>query len=125
MAQDIQWSTISEGAQESQEETKIVFDTIGDAFVGTYLGMREIDGENGKYKQARFEDETGNIYFCNANYDLRNGLKTVRAGSLVRVEYVADVSTGHPDNPMRAFRVQVGRSAPKRPLPNLSGSDNS
>src|SRR5262245_36775584 len=98
MAQAMQWNTVSEGAQESKEEIKVVFDTIGDEFIGKFLGMRTIGEGSDSYQQARFEDEEGNLYFTNANFDLRNGLKKVRVGSVVRIQYVADVSTGHPDN---------------------------
>jgi hypothetical protein len=105
MAPEMTWKTVSDPAQ-TTEETKIVFDTIGDEFVGTYLGMREVDGgENGRYKQARFA-VGDDLYFTNANYSLRNGLKDVRPGTLTRVEFTSEQDTGQA-SPMRVFTVQV------------------
>ena len=107
MAQEMSWKTVSDPAQ-TVEETKIIFDTVEDEFIGTYLGMREVDGgENGTYKQARFSDDNKNLYFVNANYSLRQGLKTVRPGSLVRIEFTSEQDTGQA-SPMRVFTVQVG-----------------
>lgn len=110
MAQEMTWKTVSDPAQ-TDEETKIVFDTIGDEFIGTYLGMREVDGgENGKYKQARFK-ANDELYFVNANYSLRQGLKDVRIGSLARIEFTSEQDTGQA-SPMRVFTVQVGTRKP-------------
>lgn len=106
MAQEMTWKTVSDPAQ-TVEETKIIFDTIGDEFIGTYLGMREVDGgENGSYKQARFQVES-DLYFVNANFSLRAGLKNVRNGSLVRIEFTSEQDTGQ-SSPMRVYTVQVG-----------------
>jgi hypothetical protein len=100
----VQWKTVSDSTQ-TDEETKIIWDTVGDDFVGTYLGMREIESDSGKFKQARFSAD-GVTYFCNANYSLRQGLKDVRPRTLVRVEFTSEQDTGQ-DSPMRVFTVQV------------------
>jgi hypothetical protein len=111
----IQWNTISEG--NAEPETKIVMEEIGDKFRGIYLGMRQMPAnENGAgYQQARFEgvdnsgiNGTGEVYFINANYSLRDGLKTVRTGTLTQFEWVDELDTGQ-SQPMRVFRVETAR----------------
>jgi hypothetical protein len=105
MAQEMTWKTVSDPAQ-TVEETKIVFDTVGDEFIGVYLGMREVDGgQNGTYKQARFSVDK-DLYFVNANFSLRAGLKNVRTGTLTRVEFTSEQDTGQ-ESPMRVFTVQT------------------
>lgn len=107
--QDDEFVTVSD-PQNAEPETKIVFDTIGDNFTGIYLGMRDQSNSDGSYKQARFEavDGSGEVYFTNANYSLRDGLKTVRNGSKVRITYTDDLDTGQA-SPMRVFKVEVAR----------------
>lgn len=100
-----EFAVVSEGTVEP--EIKIVFDTIGDEFVGTYLGTRTMDNVDGKYIQYRFTHEN-ETYFVNGNYSLREGMKNVRAGAKVRLRYVADIDTGQA-SPMRAFEVAVAR----------------
>jgi hypothetical protein len=106
---EYEWSTVS---QDDVNETKISFDFIGDEFIGTYLGTRSQQNDNGSYTQLRFRGEDGEVYFTNANYSLSEGMRQVRPNNLVRLTYVADKDTGQP-TPMRIFRVDVAR--PKRP----------
>jgi hypothetical protein len=105
---DTEFVTVSSG--ESEPETKMVFDTIGDQFTGTYLGMRQQTNDNGNYQQARFSDDAGEIYFTNAGYSLRNGLRDVSAGTKVRITFSSESDTGQA-NPMRNFTVEVARKA--------------
>lgn len=102
-----EWTTVSEDAGEP--EIKIVFDTIGDEFeADLYLGMRSLDNEQGSYQQARFEKD-GEIYFTNANWSLRNGLKNVRPGTgPIKLTFSSETDTGQ-RNPMRNFTVQVAK----------------
>lgn len=102
---DYDFTTVSTG--EVTPETKIVFDTIDDSFTGKYLGMRDVPNPEGTYQQARFQDGE-DIYFTNANHSLRDGLKNVRIGSIVRITYVDDLDTGQA-NTMRLYKVEVAR----------------
>lgn len=113
----VQWKTVSE--EGSEEETKIVFDSMGDSFVGKFLGTRQIDNADGNYTQARFE-ANGEVYFTNLGYSLRRGLSNVRVGSLVRVTWTDEQDTGQA-SPMRIFRVEVG-SAPRGATAGKSAS---
>jgi hypothetical protein len=107
MAQEKAEEFVTVSTGEVKPETKIIFDTKGDSFTGIFLGMRQMDNPEGSYQQARFENN-GEIYFVNANFNLRDGLKNVRAGSKVRVTYTNDLDTGQV-KPMRCFKVEVAR----------------
>lgn len=100
---------VSDGAA-TEPETKIVMDIIGDEFIGTYIGMREISNDGGTFKQARFEKD-GETYFMNANYSLKEGLRTVRNGTKTRIRYANDLDTGQA-SPMRVYTVEVARRNP-------------
>jgi hypothetical protein len=114
-ATDDGFTTVSEG--NAEPETKIVMEAIGDNFTGIYLGMRDMPAnENGAgYQQARFEaeDGSGEIYFVNANYSLRDGLKTVRKGTVTRFTWTDELDTGNA-NPMRVYKIETKRSGPVR-----------
>lgn len=101
-----EWTTVSDGTTE--QDVKIVVESIGEAFTGTYLGMRNVDSADGSYKQARFELD-GATYFINANHSLREGLKTVRSGALTRITWVDELDTGQAQ-PMRVFSVETARA---------------
>lgn len=116
MVQEMTWTTVSD-TSEQEPESKIVFDQIGDEFTGYFLGTRVVepaDITEKPFSQARFEgvdeqgEKTGTVYFTNMGYSLRQGLKDVRAGSLVRITYVADTDTGQA-SPMKEFRIEVAR----------------
>jgi hypothetical protein len=104
--QDDEFVTVSDGAAEP--ETKVVFEVLGDSFTGDdYLGLRTVPSPEGSYQQARFKngDET---FFVNANHSLREGLRTVRQHSRVRITWVDELDTGQAQ-PMRVFKVEVAR----------------
>jgi hypothetical protein len=104
-----EWVTISDANTTS--DIKMVFEVVGDTFIGTYLGLRTIPTADGSFKQARFSDDNGGTYFTNANFSLLESLAKVRTGSMVRIIYIDDLDTGQV-NPMRIFQVDVSR--PKR-----------
>jgi hypothetical protein len=99
------WKTVSE---DEVDETKVVFDTIGDIFVGRYLGQRTLSNADGSYIQLRFQGEDGNHYFTNANYSLQKAFDGMRAGTTCRITFVSEKDTGQ-RTPMRVFRVDVRR----------------
>jgi hypothetical protein len=110
MANEMQWSTVQDGTDEG-EETKIIFDSIGDEFIGKYLGPRVLEDENGRsYTQLRFEVEGDGIYFTNAGFSLRQAFRSIRPGTLVRVEFSSETDTGR-ESAMKSFTVQVARRA--------------
>lgn len=105
-----EFTVVADGSAEP--ESKVAFDTIGDEFIGTFLGTRTIPNADGSYVQYRFkQDGTNEICFINANYNLREGMQNVRAGTKVRIRYVSDVDTGMAQ-PMRTFEVAVAKRKP-------------
>jgi hypothetical protein len=100
-----EWQTVSE---DEVDETKIVFDTIGDSFTGIYIGSRTIENDEGKFTQYRYKagDE---VYFTNAGYSLMRGMTNVPKGSACRITFSSERDTGR-ESPMRIFTVEV----PKR-----------
>jgi hypothetical protein len=90
-----------DGWSEVSAESQLVFDTIGDEWIGTFLGMEQV-GSKGMW-QAHFEQD-GDLYFTNTGYDLRKKLEKVPVKSLVKMRYDADQDTGQ-DKPMKVFKV--------------------
>ena len=108
--ESMEWTTVSDA--ETQEETKIVFEDIGDEFIADqFLGYRELtDSASGQhYVQARFRKDN-EIFFVRANHSLKSGLDNVRVGQgPIRIVYARDIDTGR-ESPMRGYTVQLGRS---------------
>jgi hypothetical protein len=119
--EDYDFVTVGDGAAEP--ETKIVFEVMGDSWTGKYLGMRTLGNADGSYQQARFEslDGSNEKYFTNANYSLREGLKSVRIGSIVRMTWTDEMDTGQA-SPMRIFQTEVAR---RRSTARTTSSENS
>ena len=103
-APEYEFVTVS-SADQTVQENKIQFEMIGDTWTADkYLGMRDM----GSYEQARFQKGT-EIFFVNANYSLRDGLKNVRPNTgPVRLTFTEEVDTGQAQ-PMRVFTVEVAR----------------
>jgi hypothetical protein len=107
-----QFTVVSDGTADQIQETKIVFEEIGDEYIGYYLGLRELrDRESGQfYQQARFRDpDTDEICYTRANHSLKQGLEKVTIGTLTKVIYADDVDTGMP-SPMRSFTVAISQT---------------
>jgi hypothetical protein len=103
--EDAGWHTVSE---DEIDETKIVFETIGDKFVGIFRGTRVQNTEDGGYTQLRFTNASGKAFFTNANHSMLKGMETVKPGKMVRLVYVSDKDVGQ-KSPLRIFRVDVKR----------------
>src|SRR6266436_4848599 len=87
------------------DEWQTVSDTIGDEFIGEYIGSRLIESEDGKFTQFRFKVED-DVYFTNAGYSLLRGMSHVIKGQRVRVVFSSERDTGQ-ESLMRIFRVDV------------------
>lgn len=104
------WTTVSE---EEHEETKVVFDTIGDEFIGVYLGPRKVETEDSNFIQHRFAVGEER-YFVNGNWSLNQGMSHVTRGQLCRIRYTSDKDTNM-ETPMRVYSVDVkGRRVTSR-----------
>jgi hypothetical protein len=81
-------------------ESQIVFENIGDEFIGTFMGMDRLD--SGVW-QAHFTKD-GEDFFTNAGYDLRRKLQKVPVKALTRMKFVDELDTGQ-ETKMRIFDV--------------------
>lgn len=110
MSTEMEWTEVKTDSM--VDETKVVFDTIGDEFIGLYLGMRTQEDEEGKpYSQIRWsvgEGDATEYYFTNATYGLRQAYKAIRPNTMTRTRYTEDLDTGRP-TPMKIFKVDVAR----------------
>lgn len=98
-----EWTETSADGEWTDVETEnqIVFDTIGDVFIGTFQGWSET--ESG-IPQAHFVNEEG-TFFTNCGWDMKNKMKNIRKGWTVRLELTGHLDTGR-DTPMNVFKVQ-------------------
>lgn len=109
-ASAVQWET---AVPETGDQ--IVFDTIGDQFIGLYLGMRSVtveekDGRESEFKVLMFTGVDGKPYQINAGWKLESAFESaaVPERAIVRITYVKDVDTGRND-PMKDYRVEVAK----------------
>lgn len=91
---------------------KVVFDTIGDVFIGELIGMEHIDNEPAADGSDRSFDQwlfllEGERYAIADSYSLGEALRKIDPGKWCRIEYVRDVPTARKLNDMKAFRVSV------------------
>ena len=106
------WTTVSQEAP-----TMVIFDTIGDEFIGQYIGPEYIDlpkpDDKGKtnFRQDTFTGTDGELYGINPGYDLSKALDKVQPGLWAKITYLKDIDTGQPA-PMRSFRVQTRNDLP-------------
>lgn len=122
-ATDVQWTTVSEAPEEL---TKVTFNTIGDQFIGQYLGesLQNDESRGGSYTQYRFTDDSGTRYFINGRYTLRDAMKKIPPGSLVRITLTAFREVGR-ESQMQIFQVDGARLAPDTSIPGPVVSDAS
>lgn len=88
---------------------QIVFDTIGDEYIGEYMGPEVIEftnkkGEDESFTQLKFRDPHG-VKVVNAGYELRKAFEKIEPGTITRVKYVKDVRISGQESPMKSFRV--------------------
>lgn len=105
-----EWVTVDEGAP-----TMVSLDTVGDVFVGRYIGMVEIvnPNDNETWKQYRFHMEdthggdftVGELVGINGTYSLDSAMPKVPEGALVRLENMKEIPTKK-GNPMHSYKVQ-------------------
>lgn len=101
----IEWTTVSE---EPEDLTKVSFDVVGDTFQAQYIGEKTMSNDDGSYKQYRFTDADGSLYFINASYHLREAFQRVRKTNLTRIALRGKKDTGR-DSAMGIYQVDVAR----------------
>jgi hypothetical protein len=102
---ETEWETVAEASP-----TRVIFDTIGDEFVGTYKGVTHIDPDNGKddpFDVLVFEGTDGELYSMSGT-KLMKEFSKIEPGRLARITYVKDLPSGK-GNPFKDFKVELGR----------------
>lgn len=106
-----EWTTVAE-----ESATRIIFDTIGDQFTGTYLGTEEIPhpqtGELMRYLMFRGTqaEQKGELFSTSASWKLEDAFKAIEPGTKVRITYVKNVETSRGPNKMKDYRIDVAAS---------------
>jgi hypothetical protein len=115
--EDFEWENIHEEAPD-----QLVFDTLGDTYIGEYLGMDLIEfedraGQPQEFWQLRFRDGNG-VKVLNAGYELRETYKEIPTGTITRTQLMKFVDVGQ-QSPMKSYRVD--RAKAKTRADNQSG----
>jgi hypothetical protein len=103
-----EWDTVVEGVP-----ARVVFDTIGDNFIGQFIGREKVelepaaDGSDPSFELFLFRGRDGDRYAVNVSYALEEGMQKVQEGQWCRLTYVKDIKTGRNLNPMKDFKVDV------------------
>jgi hypothetical protein len=106
-----EWDTVRE-----QSAALVLFDTIGDQFVGQYLGEEHITPENAaedgsdSFDRFVFKGPNGVRYAVNKSYTLVQAMKEVAPHAWVRITYAQEIPTKRNLQPMKDFVVDVRRT---------------
>ena len=95
-------ATDDDGWEDVATETQVVFDTIGDEFIGVFQGWTETPTG---IPQAHFTNDAGQ-FFVNCGWSLKSQLRDVKKGTLCRLRFIDSQDTGQP-SPMMIFRVST------------------
>lgn len=95
------WQNVAE-----ESATRIIFDTPGDVFIGTYLG-HELVGPDKDMDYLMFRGEDGELYSTSAGYKLSQAFENVTEGTLARITFVKEVPMGAGRNPMKDYKVDI------------------
>lgn len=105
-----EWETVVD-----ESPTLVIFDTVGDVFIGQYMGEEHIEqpvddkGEDQSFDRFNFRGNDGAPYAINKSYKLAEGMSKVDVGDWCRITYIKDIPTNRKLNPLKDFRVDVRR----------------
>jgi hypothetical protein len=102
---DWEFETVAE-----ESATVIIFDTVGDQFVGQYQGIEHIDPgteDQEAFDRFLFRGRDGKMYAVPQSFKLRNAMEDIDQNKWVRITYVKDIPTGRKLQPMKDFVVEV------------------
>lgn len=100
-----EWEEVS-----GESPDRIIFDTVGDQFIGTFVGFDIINAGDEPFEVILLESrEDGKLYQTSASYKLAQGIRKATPGQVVRITYVKDVPMGPGRNDMKDFTVDVKR----------------
>ena len=102
------WETVQDGVA-----TKVIFDTVGDVFIGQYIRKDRIerepaaDGSDQSFSLYIFKGRDGENYSVQNSYSIDEGMESVDEGQWVRITFVSEVPTARKLNPMKSFKIDV------------------
>ena len=104
-----EWETVQE-----ESATRVIFDTVGDEFIGKYLGSEHITPDKKTEDTEEFDlflflGTDGERYALNYSYSLVKAMEKVAINDWTRIVYTKDLPTKRGLNPMKDFRVDVRR----------------
>jgi hypothetical protein len=99
--------------QHEESPDQIIFNAVGDEYVGLLIGSEDITfedkkGESQTFTQWRFRDP-GGITVINGGYELNVELSKVPVESMVRIRLMKLVDVGQND-PMKSYRIWTARA---------------
>ena len=105
----MEWETV-----QTEAGDQIEFDTIGDVFIGVFVGYDDIKFEDPKegekeFRQMHFRDvdDPEKLYDINCGYRLTQACDKLSAGQTARITYVKDLDMGKGNSPMKEYRVDI------------------
>ena len=111
----IHWDELTFETVVEESGAPILFENIGDVFVGMYLGAVEIrptENDEDSFLQHKFRDSAGAVRVINGGYKLNVGLETVESDTVVRITRAADVPMSDPGrNPMKDYRIEAAKGS--------------
>lgn len=110
------WEVVTE-----ESPTKVIFDTIGDLFIGDYAGAMTVPADQNISKDHPegeafdlylFRGLDGKLYSFNKSTKLELAMEKVSVSQRCRLTYVGDVPTKRGQHPMKDITVDV--AAPRQ-----------
>jgi hypothetical protein len=95
-----QWDQATE-----ESPDRIIFDTVGDTFVGTYEGRTTISNPKGDdFDQLLFRGLDHHLYAISPSYKLNIAFQEIKIGTMSKMVYLKDIDVGQA-SPMKDIQV--------------------
>lgn len=94
---------------------RVIFDNVGDTFVGQYVEMLHVEQEPDKngvdqsFDLYVFRGRDGNLYSINRSFKMEKAMGKVEIGDWCRITFVKEIDSNK-GNPMKDLKVEVRRS---------------
>lgn len=103
---EINWDQVNWSVHTQETGDQIVFDTVGDQFIGMYTGPQKAEKDGDSFTILTWIGTDGKPYQTNAGWKLEQAFSDIPNGTITRVTRCKDIDTGQP-SPMKDFRVDV------------------
>lgn len=119
MSDDIDTSLLTETPEGWEFETlvdetptRVIFDEIGDVFIGQFEELRTITPDNGKdesFELLIFRGRDDQPYAVNNSYKMQEAVSLLKSGDWVRLTYTKDIESNK-GNPMKDIKVDIRKN---------------